>query len=95
MKAVSIKITVQRTDNSTAEKLWIGADFTLDEGENLQDAYKAGRAQIDACFEPPKAEKLKATDADVALMAKRKGLSLEKILQAYDLTSEQIEILKK
>lgn len=104
MKATEIKITIQKTDEWN-DKVWIGASYTIEDGETVAEVAKAAKTELEAAYlgmQPTQAQtapqgriELLITSPDFQKIVKRGKVNLTELQKHYIISSEVMKYFEE
>ena len=99
MKPKEIRITIQKTDEWN-DKVWIGASYTLDDGETVAEAAKAAKTELEAAYlgmQPaqqdikPARTELLITSPDFQKIVKRGKVNIDELQKHYIISADAMK----
>lgn len=104
MKATEIKVTIQRS-GEWGDKVWIGAAYSLDDGEDVKTAVKAAKDELDQAYinmsTPTVTTERVELKVDSKIFPRLKNdlkagkITVTEILKQYTLTSNVLKSLEE
>jgi len=104
MKPKEIRITIQKTDEWN-DKVWIGASYTIEDGETVADVAKAAKMELEAAYlgmQPTQAQEVQQGRIELLIISpdfqkivKRGKVNLTELQKHYIISSDAMRYFEE